>query len=72
MTAALLFVAVIAAASVCPATMWWNARHGRRSCIPGRAAGSAEAGDLESLRRQQAELTARISELEQKAAVASR
>lgn len=72
MTTALLIVAVILAASACPATMWWNARRGRRGCLPGRAAGSEEAGELESMRREQAELTARIAELEQEGPAAAR
>lgn len=72
MTTALLIVAVILAASVCPATTWWNARHGRRGCLPNRAAGSEEAGELEFMRREQAELTARIAELEQEGPAAAR
>lgn len=72
MTTALLIVAVILAASVCPATMWWNARRGRRGCLPSRAAGKDEAGDLESLRREQAELAARIGELDSEAPLSAR
>jgi len=37
MSAALLIVAVIAAVALCPAMMWWNARRGRRGCLPDRA-----------------------------------
>lgn len=63
MSAALLIVAVIAAASLCPAMMWWNARRGRPGCLPSRAAENGNTGDLDSLRREQALLAAPIAEL---------
>lgn len=72
MTTALFILAVLAAASVCPALMWWNARRGRRGCLPGPSTESREADDLESLRRGQAELADRIGELEQKTPVSTR
>jgi len=71
-TTALFILAVLAAASVCPALMWWNDRRGRRGCLPGRSAESRGADELEPLRRRQAELTERIDELERKTPVSTR
>ncbi len=64
MTTVLLIVALIAAASFCPAMMWWNARRGRRGCLPTRGPEGEEAGDLDALRRKQDALAARIAELQ--------
>lgn len=64
MTTILLVVALIAAASFCPAMMWWNARRGRRDCLPTRGAEDEDAGDLDALRREQDTLAARIAELQ--------
>jgi len=64
MSAALLIVAVIAAVALCPAMMWWNARRGRRGCLPDRASEDGETGDLDALRREQADLASRIAELQ--------
>lgn len=72
MTTTLFILAVVAAASVCPALMWWNARRGRRGCLPGRSTESRDEDELESLRRQQTELANRIGELEQKTPVSTR
>jgi len=71
-TTALFILAVVAAASVCPALMWWNACRGRRGCLPGRRTETRGADELESLRRRQAELTDRIGELAQKTPTSTR
>lgn len=63
MTTVLVIVAVIVAASFCPAMMWWNARRGRRGCLPTRGADDGETGDLDALRRENDVLAARIAEL---------
>lgn len=72
MTTALFILAVLAAASVCPALMWWNARRGRRGCLPGLSTESRGPDELESLRRRQTELAYRIGELERKTPVSTR
>jgi hypothetical protein len=59
MTTVLLIAAVIAAASLCPALMWWNARRGRAACCtPVRS--RAESAELEAARRKQASLAAKV------------
>jgi hypothetical protein len=65
----LLVLLVAMAASLCPATMWWQRRRGRAaSChMPLRSQDSAAAhdeADLEELRRRHEVITARIAELE--------
>jgi Flp pilus assembly protein TadB len=62
MTTALFVVAVVAAASLCPALMWWNARRGRAaSCMPRRS--RTESAELEAARREQASLARRVEAL---------
>jgi hypothetical protein len=63
-TTVLFGLAVLAAASVCPALMWRNARRGRHGCLRGRRSAESGGADLGSLRRRQAELADRIGELE--------
>jgi hypothetical protein len=62
MSGVLFVVAVVAAASICPAMMWWNARRGRQaSCMPKRSA--AEPDELREVRDQQAAIADRLAAL---------
>jgi hypothetical protein len=61
MTTVLVIATAVAAGSLCPALMWWNARRGQAACCaPRRSGGSAE---LEAAHRQQSSLEARVAAL---------
>ncbi len=76
MSTALLVLAVLAAALICPGMMWWQQRRGRAAAgrVPIRGeedVAPTETQDLAELRRRQAVLTARLDALRDGATISS-